>query len=80
MYTLAVATLFAVAPAKYASAFELIPGKITGLAELAPNVDGKKVDVVVHVRWPFRSVTAGTRMILAVRYMKKLVGEVLPSD
>ena len=31
----------------------------------------------MHVSWPAASVTAGTRISLAVRYRKKLVGEVL---
>lgn len=64
--TLMDAVLVAVAPSKYASALELIPGKRIGLS-VAPSVDGKNVDVVVQVNWPFSSVTAGTRMILAVR-------------
>ena len=62
MYTLG----FAVELAKYASAFELIPGKSIGLC-VAAYVDGKFVDVVTHVSWPAASVTAGTRIILAVR-------------
>ena len=68
----------AVDGAKYASAFELIPGKRTEVG-VAANVDGKKVEVVAHARLPFASVTAGTRMILAVRMMKKFVGDGLGS-
>lgn len=52
-------------PPKYASAFELIPGKRIELG-VAAKVEGKKVEVVTHVRCPFESVTAGTRMIFAV--------------
>lgn len=44
-----VGPLLVVAPSKYFSAFELIPGKRTELGSPAAKVEGKNVDVVTHV-------------------------------
>ena len=50
--TFAAAVFVATEPSKYCSAFELMPGNSKELG-VAPNVEGKKVEVVAQVRWPF---------------------------